>query len=268
MAAALELAGRGHAVTLYEKSEKLGGLLFFADYVEFKGDIKRYCEYLVRQVEKNENIQVVLHTEATPDFVAQQKFDAVVVAIGADRFIPPVPGADGKNVMYSVDLFGREEQLGEKLVIIGGGFVGCELCVHLQSHGKQIDVVEMSDELMADSKDLEEERFFTIYHMTHELNMHRHSFEEVKEIDRVNVHLSTRCVEITEKGVYIEKDGQRTLIEADTVIMATGFRPNQAAVDAYRGVAYDVISVGNCRRAGDLSCTTADAYSAALRISG
>lgn len=267
MAAALELANKGHTVTLYEKKDKLGGKLSFADHVVFKEDVKRYRVYLETQMAKNENITVVLNTDATPDYVAQKGYDAVVLAIGADKLIPPIPGAQGKNVIHAVDMFGHEEELGEKVVIIGGGFVGCEACVHLQSMGKRVDVVEMEDKLMKESeKDIEEERFFTIYYMNHEFDIHRRSFENVKEIDRVKTHLSSRCVEITDKGVYIEKDGQRSFIEADTVIMSTGFRPNQALVDAYQGVAYDVINIGDCNHVGDLRNTSSSAYAAALRI--
>lgn len=266
MAAALELANKGHKVTLYERSGVLGGKLSFADHVEFKVDLKRYRNYLITQMEKNENINVVLHTDATPEFLADKGYEAVVVAIGAEKFLPPVPGVHGKNVIHALDMFGNEDKLGDKVVVIGGGFVGCEACVHLQTKGKFVDVVEMTDELMKESKDLEEERFFTLYYMNHEFDIHRRSFEDVKEIDRVKVHTSAKCVEITDKGVYIEEHGERRFLEADTVVMSTGFRPDKALAAAYRTVAQDVIVIGDAERVGDLRNASSSAYGASLRI--
>lgn len=267
MAAALELANKGHTVTLYEKSSTLGGRLVFADHVAFKEDIKRYRVYLETQIAKNKNINVILNADATPDFVMGRGFDAVVLAIGADKFIPPIHGVHGDNVIHVVDMFGHEDELGESIAIIGGGLSGCEACVHLQTIGKQVNVIERADKLMKGAEeDLEDERFFTLYYMSHELDMQRRSFENVKEIDRVKIHLSARCVKITDRGVYIEQSGQRKLIEADTVILSAGFRPNHALVDAYRGAAYDVIDIGDCNHVGGVRNTSFSAYTAALRI--
>lgn len=91
MEAAMDLADKGHEVILYEKSGKLGGRLSFADHVVFKEDIKRYREYLTAQVNKRPAIRVRLNTEATPELVCAEAPDAVVLALGADKFIPPFP---------------------------------------------------------------------------------------------------------------------------------------------------------------------------------
>lgn len=266
MAAAVELSRKGHDIELYERSDKLGGRLFFADHVVFKEDVKRYREYLTNLVNKAENIHVHLNTAMSPEQVKAENFDAVVVAIGAKEFIPPVPGADGKNVIHAMKLYGNEDKLGSKIVIVGGGFVGCEACVHLQSMGKTVDVVEMTDELMSEAHAIEEERFFTEYYMTHEYTMDRTDLVDVPEIDRVKIHLSTRCVEVTDKGVVVEKDGQRSLIEADTVIMSTGFRPDKALVESYRGTAFDVIVIGDSDHVADLLNTSTSAYRAGQQI--
>lgn len=266
MASALELADKGHAVTLYEKSNKLGGRLSFADHVVFKEDLKRYRDYLVTQMNKHDNITVVYETDATPEFLAGSGFDSVVVAVGAQPFVPPIPGVDGQNVIHAVDIFGNEDKLGENVVVIGGGFVGCEACVHLQNRGKKINLVEMEDELMKDAKAIEEERFFTIYYLNHEFDYARRSFEDVKEIDGVNIHLSTKCVEVTDSGIWVKKDGKRSFIEADTVILSTGFRPDPAIEAAYRNVAQDVICIGDCEQVGDLRTTSFSAYAAAAQI--
>lgn len=266
MAAAIELSQKGHKVSLYEKSDKLGGRLSFSDYVEFKDDVKRYRDYLINCVKKAENVQIHMNTEATPDIIASEKPDAVVVALGAEKFIPNIPGAKGENVIHAVDIYGNESKLGNKLVIVGGGFVGCEACVHLQTMGKTIDVIEMTGELMAEAKAIKEERFFTEYYMTHEFNMNRTDLVDIKEIDRVHIHLNTCCVEVTDRGVYVEKDGQRSFIEADTVIMSTGFRPNHALVESFCNTAFDVIEIGDCDNVADLLNTSTGGYRAGMQI--
>lgn len=267
MEAAYELALKGHRVTLFEKEDKLGGRLEFADHVAFKKDIKRYREYLVNMVNKTERIEIKLGVKATPELVRDLCPDAVVVAVGADKFIPGIPGADGANVVHAVDTFGKEDTLGDKVVIVGGGMVGCEETVHLQSMGKQVDIVEMADELMAEAEDLLDERFLTEFFMTHEYKDDFHDLYELPEIDRVRIHKSSSCVEVNEKGIWAkDKEGKRTFIEADTVIMATGFRPNAKVKEAYAGIAHDVIFIGDCEKIGDILNTSTSGYCAALRI--
>ena len=167
--AAQEIGKCGHQVVLLEKSGKLGGRLEFADHMDFKRDIKRYRQYLITQVEKLDNVEVRLNTEATPELVASECPDAVIVAIGADNFLPKIPGRENKNVIHSSDLFTHVDELGEKIVVVGGGQVGCEQTVWLQTLGKQVDVVEMDDKLMkANWRDTPEEHFWTEFYMTHE----------------------------------------------------------------------------------------------------
>lgn len=267
MEAAYELGLKGHKVTLFEKTDKLGGRLEFADYVAFKGDIARYRDYLINMVNKADNITIQLGTEATPELIRDLNPDAVVVAVGADKFIPEIPGSNGNNIIHAGDIFGHEDKLGDKLVIVGGGMVGCEATVHLQSMGKQIDIIEMADELMSEAEDLLDERFLTEFFMTHEYYDNFHTLQEIPEIDRVHIHKSSTCVEVTEKGVWMEnKDGERTFIEADTVIMATGFRADNKIKEEFAGTAYDVIFIGDCEKVGDILNTSYTGYCAALRI--
>lgn len=126
MEAALEAAERGHEVILFEKENKLGGQLFYADYVWFKQDMKRYREYLIYQVKKAK-IEIRLNTIATPELVELEQPDTVIVALGATAAIPPIPGVDKQNVITAIDLYGHEELAGNKVVIIGGGMVDVKL---------------------------------------------------------------------------------------------------------------------------------------------
>lgn len=267
MQAAYELAVKGHDVELYEKSEKLGGRLEFADHVDFKEDVARYRRYLERQVLKYPNLTVHLNTEATPAQIDSANFDAVVVAVGSSDAIPPIPGTDSPNVRLCTDIFGKEDTLGQKVVMIGGGTVGCEATVHLQSLGKKVDVVEMADELMPEAHDLDDERRFTIYYMEHEFNKHNRNMVDVPENGRVRIFLKTRCVEITDKGVWTEdSEGKRQFLEADTVLLATGFRAKSEEASAFADTALDVIMIGDCKKVGSIMTCSATGLGAAMSI--
>ena len=122
MQAALTAAGRGHQVTLYERSRVLGGQVNFADYADFKRALRSYKNWLIRQVEKSK-IRVLLHTTATRELLVQEGYDIVIAAIGASPFILPLPGAD--TAIIASDVYGKEHQINGNIVVIGVGQVGC-----------------------------------------------------------------------------------------------------------------------------------------------
>lgn len=267
MFCALELADKGHDVTLFEKSGQLGGVLIFTDYSEPKDDLKRYKDYLVHQVQKHEHIDIRMNTEATPELMAEMGIDTVVIAAGGTRFIPPVPGADRSNVYHALDAYGKEKELGDKVVIVGGGFVGCELTIHLQSLGKQVDVVEMAHRLMPEENEWLSEYAYTKYFMTHEFSRTAPLYRDEPEIDRVKIHLNTKCGRVEEDGVVlVGSDGAETLVKADSIVMATGFRPQKGIEAPYEELGLDVYVIGDCYKVGNVMSATESGYAASLQI--
>lgn len=269
MMAAKELAMEGHTVDLYEKSGKLGGRLEFADHMEFKEDIRRYRAYLIHQVEKSDKITIHMNTELTPEMAKAGNYDALVVAIGAESFTPDIPGADRPGVIHCDNLFGNEHLVGDHAVIVGGGMVGCEATIQLQSMGKKVDLVEVVDELMkGEKKFYPDERDATLYYLNHEFSLDNKNFIDPPEIDRVKIHLKTKCTKVLENGIEIEdENGNKSVIEADTVILSTGRRPNKALLNRYEGLASNVIYIGDCKQVGNLYGTTTGGVAAAREIS-
>ncbi len=88
-------AGRGHAVTLYEKRARLGGQLNFADCASFKSSLRKFKDYLIDQLRKA-SVDVRLNTEATPEMIAPLAYDEIVVALGAYPVVPPIPVSTAK----------------------------------------------------------------------------------------------------------------------------------------------------------------------------
>lgn len=107
MEAAICLADRGHEVILAEKNEHLGGAINFAKYVPFKADLDKFMNVLIRRVE-DRKIKVMLNTTMTPEFAKQIKPDAIVMAIGAQPIVPPIPGIDGENTVMAIGMHEHE----------------------------------------------------------------------------------------------------------------------------------------------------------------
>ena len=235
MEAALAAADRGHEVIIYEKTDKLGGQALLSDVMWFKKEMKLFHEYLERQVHKRQNIIVNLNTEATPEIIDELDPDAVIVAVGAEQIVPKIPGVE-KAVM-SFDVFGHEEEkVGHKVAIIGGGDIGVELGIHLNELGHECTVVEMGH-YIAPKAQLTE----------------RISYLEWLEQEKVNTMIDTKCVEITDQGAIIEDaDGNNTLLEADTVIIAVGTKSLVEERDKFIDTAFDVINVGDCVKASSI----------------
>ncbi|MBE6026269.1 MAG: FAD-binding protein [Clostridiales bacterium] len=267
MMAANELGLKGQKVTLYEKSDKLGGRLEFADHIIFKEDIKRYREYLERQVRKNPNVEILLNSPADPDDIRNKGYDAAVVALGAQPVIPPVAGIENDNVFPAVDIYGKEDALGDTVVIIGGGQIGCETAIHLAYLGKKVHIVEMTSELMKDSKEeLPDESFATEFYLSHEYSKQHKSFVGVKESDRITIHLNSTVTGISGTCAEISENGTQKAIETDSVVIAAGLRPDADMRSGYENIADEVLFIGDCKKAGNIRDTSADGYYAALRL--
>ncbi len=245
MKAALVAAERGHQVTLYEASEKLGGMLHYAGYFSFKYPVKDYMNWLIAQVEKSA-VTVCLNTKATPQTV--EGCDAVIVAVGAEPLILPVPGVEQAHI--AIETLGHEDELGDSVILIGGGQVGCETALHFAKLGKKVTVVEMQSALAPDASTTGRNELMT-------------------EIDREPNFVpltGARCLSVTANSVTYEKDGKEETVTADSVVLAAGMRAKTAEADSFFSAAEEVTEVGDCVRARTVEWATKEAYYAAINL--
>ena len=243
MQAALSAADRGHQVVLFEKTDKLGGQTLLSDVMWFKQDMKHYHEYMARQVNKHPNIQVKMNTTATREMVLQEDPDAVIVAVGAEQVVPPIPGVE--NAVMAFDVFGHEDQLGKNVVVIGGGSVGCEVSIHLTGKGHHVKVVEMG-EYLAPQAELTERMAILV------------------EMEKCGVESLTEaaCTEITPQGAWASTADGLVFLEADSVIVCVGTKPLAAERDQFYATAFDVINVGDCVKASNIANATETGWNA------
>ena len=249
MECVLEAVKQGHEVTLVEKSDKMGGSLNFAQGVPFKQELYNFSKKLEKQVLES-GAKVLMNTEADAELIKKLGADVVVAAVGAEPIIPKIPGYDRENVVIGaeVGLPGHEVK-GDKIVIIGGGLVGCEAGINLAWQGKDVTVVEMMPEVAGDMGTFSK-------------------FALMKELRRcVKIRTGVAAKEISDAGVTVEdKDGNRETIPADTVVMAVGMRSLDAKVEELRAASEEFYVIGDAKRPRKLLQAISDGLFAARDI--
>ena len=250
MRTAMYLADRGHKVTIFEKEAELGGAIKHADYIPFKWTLKDYKDFLIRQVYKK-GIKVVLNTTATPEMV-EDRYDAVIAAVGAQPVVPGIPGAKNENVTVATDAIMNIDKIGKNVVVIGGGEVGTETGMFLAQNGRNVTVIEMRDELAADT---------TVMHYR---SMFVAAWEKIPTFSYV---LNATAKEITAEGVtYTDKDGVDHTIPADSVVMSVGMRSKTDEALSFYGTNPGFFMVGDCKKPGTIQTTNRSAYVIANNI--
>ena len=248
MQAAITAHDRGHDVTLVEKADKLGGLLFFTDTDNYKEDLRAFKDVLIRRIEER-GIKVLLNTEFTAEAVSEFKADALIVAIGSSPIVPPIKGIE--NAVHALDVYRGKVELGKKIIIIGGGLVGCETGLHLAKEGKEVTVIEMGEIVAPDS-----------------YPMHRIGL--VNELDQlVTTKTKTKCIEILPTAVkVVDEFGNELLLEADSIVFALGMKANSAEKDALLSEPKnsEVYEIGDCVRAAKVYEAVREGFTAAMSI--
>lgn len=226
MEAARVAALKGHDVTLYEKKE-LGGLLLDASIPDSKADLRRLVKYYVTQMEKR-GIKVVKE-EATAAKIKKGNFNTVIVATGSQPITPKVPGVNKSIVAAGLDVL-RGAPTGKNVIVIGGGLVGSEIAAFLAEQGKNVTVIEATDQLATGLSGVMKNAFFEI----------------ISKLP-IQMKINHMLTEITEKGIIATCGLKQVEIKGDTVVIATGFSPEHKLWDDLCKVAdMEVYAIGDC----------------------
>lgn len=233
---------RGHRVTLYEKTKELGGQMLLAAIPPYREETANATNFLRGQMSRL-GVEVRLGQKVTPDVVAQAKPDVVVIATGSRPTIPDIPGARQDHVMTAADVIASKRNTGQKVVVIGGGYLGCDTALLLAHQGKKVTIVEQEKRISHDTGRITREVFAI----------------KLREFG-VKVELNTTVEEITAKGLKVSKDGQSHLTEADSVVIATGAEPDVELADQLKGTAPEVIRIGDCTQPRHIIDAIHDGY--------
>jgi 2,4-dienoyl-CoA reductase (NADPH2) len=250
--AARVAALRGHDVTLYEKQNKIGGLLPLAAMV--KGtrleDLPAMVRYFVRQLIKL-GVKIRPGRAITPAAIEEIKPDAVIIATGGVPTVPDIPGIDRPNVVSNAELHRKLKlylrfvgpdtlrwltkfylPVGKRVIIIGGSLHGCELGEFLVKRGRQVAIVEKSEKLGEGMVDVIQAYLFTWFRK-----------KGVTLISGVKEY-----VEITSRGLTIvTRDGEKKTLEADTIIPALPLTPDMTLFESLQGKVPEIYAAGDCQ---------------------
>lgn len=246
--AAVTARERGHEVILVEKTDRLGGVINFTDKDEDKVDLRNAKNVIINDALKS-GAQIRLNTECTKELIDEIKPDAIIIAVGAHPFVPPIPGIEkAVNALYVYD---EMDTIGKDDVIVGGGLVGCEVGLHLAGHGRNVTVVEMLP-VMANET-------FGYYRNALLNEMDKRGMKQI---------LNAKCLGFTEDGVKVEVNGKEELIKADSYCYSMGMRSNDDIVEELKEAAGDipVWIVGDAKHAGKVADAVRGGYMAAMEI--
>ena len=251
MYAAILAADRGCPVTLYEKAEVLGGQLLHADHAAFKWALKNYKDYLIAQVEKRENIRVVLGCAPAPEQVAAEEFDAVIAACGGSAAVPPIPGTETVPFVTPLAAFAHEEALGRRVVVIGGGETGAETGMYLGEAGHTVTVLTRSRYLAPEAWSV------------HAYSLMKRRWES---IDGFSFIPQAVTLSIEPGAVTYEKDGEHRVLRCDSIVIAGGVRSRTEDALRYAGCARQFFMIGDCDRVMNLQHCTRSALAAVSKL--
>ena len=265
LTAAVTAKERGHKVTLVEKSDRLGGVLFFTDTDYYKQGLKAFRDLMIKRAMES-GIDIRLNTECTKEIVDDIAPDHIIIAVGASSV-----AADIKGIEYAVqalDVY-RGAPIGNKVIMLGSGLVGCETAIDLAFKGKDVTVVSRSGRLANGGYPM---------HKLALLNEMEGMVKVVKGLSCQEIKVEASAGEnagadkLSSAGpektvVFKDENGAIVEMTADTVIHAFGMKANEDIVEeikAWANVPCDV--VGDCKCAAKVYDAGRDAYLAAMKL--
>lgn len=241
MIAALSAEEQGHQVTLIEKEKELGGLLKWASMGPFKEDLRAYRDYLLCQMQKS-SVDVRLNTTADKSLLEQLKPDRLIIAVGSKACMLKIKGAE--KILDSLEAIEAKEKMGKKVVIIGGGSIGCEIGLELSLEGHDVTIIEMAEDIALNGN------------MLYRIALKQH----IEKQDNLHILVNTACEAIEEDALLVRVNGKIEKIAYDSVINAAGRRARKEEALGLYGICADTVMIGDCERAGAVIDAVNEAY--------
>jgi 2,4-dienoyl-CoA reductase (NADPH2) len=250
---------RGHNVVLYEKEQELGGTFRLASVAPGKQDMALMVDYLSKQVRKL-GVEVKCGKEVTAATIDNENADVLIIATGGIPRVPKIPGLEKSNKVISYkDVLMENEVVGQKVVIIGEGGIGCETAAFI---AKKSAIDNDAALYLATWGAVSPEQAVSMANKpSKQITMTRRGkvvgegitpylrWNTVQSLRRFGIEMITDCEykEINEKGLVITRDGEEILLEADTIVLAAGWDPNVKLIEQLKNKAPEVYAIGNVK---------------------
>lgn len=237
---------RGHKVDIFDKANEVGGQMNLASIPPFKQHLALMKPYLERQLEIT-GVNVHLGEEVTKEDILAMKPDAVVCATGVNPAVIKFNGS--QRTIQAVDVLAGKPT-GKKVVVIGGGSIGCETAEFLAKQGKKVAIIEMQKELASNTGKTAQ----TIL---------------LGHLKGNGVQMLTECVvdKITaDKVFYKDANGVITNVPADSVVLAIGNRPNTSLYDELKDELAEIYNIGDSNGGGIIPNAVYDGYTVGNKL--
>jgi 2,4-dienoyl-CoA reductase-like NADH-dependent reductase (Old Yellow Enzyme family)/thioredoxin reductase len=242
--AACTAASLGHRVLLYEMESRIGGQLWDAAVPPNKASLKNLIHYYESRLAQSE-IEVHLDEEFTEKTLQGQTVDAVILATGSREIRPSLPGANQPHVFTAREVLAESATLGENILVVGGGWIGCETAEFLAHTGKTVRLIEMLDEIALDVEP-------------------RTKILLLQRLAQHDIDISTGCKlkSIGQDDVVAEVDGRDLNIPADTLVLAVGCRANTELEIKLKKKGIKVYAIGDCREPANIKAAVHQGFRA------
>jgi 2,4-dienoyl-CoA reductase-like NADH-dependent reductase (Old Yellow Enzyme family)/thioredoxin reductase len=225
---------RGHEVSIVEEDGKIGGTLNIASTPPFKKRLKKLIDWYGIQLKKL-GVKITFNTKGTVKLIEKYNPDVVIIATGSEPLIPNIPGIE--NAVPAEDVLVGKKTIGNDVIIIGGGLVGCETALHLSKQGKNVTLIEALPEVARDME-ITSKMFFTDPRIG--------LFRKYK----IKVVMNRPVIEVKKDGVTLtDALGRREFIKGDIVIYAVGrtSRLNKELVEELKKSGKEVYIIGDAK---------------------
>jgi len=248
MEAARVAALRGHKVTLWEKSPRLGGQLNYAIVPPYKNGIEPLIKYFETQMRK---LDVKIEFRKAPTAAMVKKFqpEAAVVATGSVPIIPETCRDKRNNMVTALEVLGGYKEVRERVVVVGGGRIGCEVAEFLAERYKDVMILEMLEEIGSDIG----------------LSLRPAIVERLKAAG-IQIETRIKIVEITEKGVTGLRNGSSEFFSAGTIVIAVGMKSERQLAEILEGIVPEIHIIGDCVEPRKIREAITDGYSVGLKL--
>ena len=267
MQAAITAGQRGHRVSLFEKSDYLGGQLFHADHFSFKWPFKNYRLWLISQMEKL-GVEVKTNCCPEPEELKAMGFDAVLAATGSEASLPDVPGmrdAEGRPLLRTChDVIGREETLGSDVIMVGCSETGIETACYLAEHGHNVTCLTRQNALAKDASPLHS---ITIAWISIGEDGRGHMAPFWERFPNLRGITEATTLSVTPTSVtYEDAAGAKHILEGTDVIVCGGVRPRELDALRYALCAPEFYVIGDAGGARDIQTSVRSGFAAASQL--
>ena len=235
-------------MTLYESSDHLGGNLLPAGAHDFKAEMNELNAWYQSQL-RRQDVAVRLNTRADAKSIKKAAPDAVILATGADPVMPPVPGIE-KAIECVSALTGTT--VGQNVVVVGGGLVGCETALGYAREGKTVTIVEALPDILSAGIKVPV--------------MNDQMLRDLLDEAGVTIRTGCRLSAIGEGTVTVTTERGEETILADSVVLAVGFRSRKDLADELTDSGLEVYQIGDGNKVGNVMTAIDTAHTVARSL--